>query len=233
VRACLTVVALVLLVSSPASAQFKIAANSASSAADAVVDRLDAGSGPGTLVIFGSACPADADTADSGTTLAVLTFSDPAFGAATGGTATANAITADSSANATGTAMCFRAKDSDGNVIFQGAITTTGGGGDIILNSTSITSGQSVSITVLTYTQPTLVASGHYLRWEHTGTLVNGFILDVDGEEYDLGALTPITGTTYETTVPVASVTSGEHTIIVYAENADGRTASTPLVVTW
>jgi hypothetical protein len=158
VRACLAVVALVLLVSSPASAQFKIAANSASSAADAVVDRLDAGSGPGTLVIFGSACPADADTADSGTTLAVLTFSDPAFGAATGGTATANAITADSSANATGTAMCFRAKDSDGNVIFQGAITTSGGGGELILSSTSVTAGQSVAITSLIYNQPTEIA---------------------------------------------------------------------------
>jgi hypothetical protein len=158
VRARLAVVALVLLVSSPASAQFKIATDSASVAADAVVDRLDDGSGPGTLVIFGSACPDDADDADSGTTLAVLTFSDPAFGSAVAGVATANAITADSSANATGTALCFRAKDSDANVVFQGAITTSGGGGQIVLSSTSITSGQSVSITSLTYTQPTQTA---------------------------------------------------------------------------
>jgi hypothetical protein len=143
-----------LLVAAPASAQVKIAGASASASADAVVDRLDAGSGPGTLVIFGSACPDDADDADAGTTLAVLTFSDPAFGAASGGTATANTITADTSANATGTAMCFRAKDSDGNVVFQGTITTAGSGGDLILSSTSITSGQSVAISALTYTQP-------------------------------------------------------------------------------
>jgi hypothetical protein len=141
-----------------APTQFRIVTDAASAAADAVVDRIDAGSGPGTLVIFGSTCPSTADAADSGTTLAVLTFGDPAFGSAVDGVATANAITADSSANATGTAMCFRAKDSDGNVIFQGAMTTSGGGGEIILSSTSVTAGQSVAITSLTYTQPTEIA---------------------------------------------------------------------------
>jgi hypothetical protein len=149
---------LALALATPASAQFKIATDSASVAADAVVDRLDAGAGPGTLVIFGSACPDDADDADSGTTLAVLTFGDPAFGSAVDGVATANAITQDSSANATGTATCFRAKDSNSNVVFQGAITTSGGGGQIVLSSTSITAGQSVAITSLTYTQPTQTA---------------------------------------------------------------------------
>jgi hypothetical protein len=160
VRAC------VLAIAAPASAQLKIAGDSATAAANAVVDRLDAGSGPGTLVIFGSVCPDDADDADSGTTLAVLTFGDPAFGNAAAGIATANAITADSSANATGTARCFRAKDSDGNVVFQGTITTAGNGGDIILSSTSVTSGQSVSITSLTYEQPeepTVIAAADLL----------------------------------------------------------------------
>jgi hypothetical protein len=153
-RARLAALALVLLVAAPASAQLKIAGTSASASADAVVDRIDAGSGPGTLTIFGSVCPDDADDADSGTVLAILTFADPAFGSASGGTATANSITADSSANNTGTARCFRAKDSDGNVVFQGSITTAGNGGDLILSSTSVTAGQSVAITALTYTQP-------------------------------------------------------------------------------
>jgi hypothetical protein len=149
-------IGLVLALASPASAQLKIHTGSASAAADAVVDRIDAGSGPGTLTIFGATCPDAANDADSGTVLAVLTFSDPAFGSASAGVATANSITADSSANATGTAACFRAKDSDANVVFQGTITTAGNGGDLILSTTSITSGQSVSITALTYTQPTL-----------------------------------------------------------------------------
>jgi hypothetical protein len=165
-RARLAALACVLLVAAPASAQLKIAGDSATAAANAVVDRIDAGSGPGTLVIFGSVCPDDADDADSGTTLAVLTFGDPAFGNAAAGIATANAITADSSANATGTARCFRAKDSDGNVVFQGTITTAGNGGDIILSSTSVTSGQSVSITSLTYEQPeepTVIAAADLL----------------------------------------------------------------------
>jgi hypothetical protein len=74
---------------------------------------------------------------------------------------------------------------------------------------------------------------GRILRWEHDGDLVDTFTLSVDGTEYDLGALTPITGTTYEARVPAAAVTPGAHTIIVYAVNALGRTASYPVSITW
>lgn len=124
----------------------------ASAAADAVLDLVDSGAGAGTLRIYSGTAPANADAALSGNTLlAQLTLSDPAFGAASNGVATANAITQDSSADATGTATFFRVLDSDGTVIFQGEVGTSGS--DLNLVTTSITAGQPVSVSSLTYTQ--------------------------------------------------------------------------------
>lgn len=125
---------------------------SASAAADAVVDRIDAGSGAGKLRIYDGTQAATADTAiGAQTLLAELTFGDPAFGNAANGVATANAITSDSSANATGTATWFRVLDSDNNVIFDGSVGTSSA--DLILNTTSIVAGAAVSVSSLTYTQ--------------------------------------------------------------------------------
>lgn len=141
-------------------ANTKISNAAAKAACDAVVDLLDAGAGPGVLKIYNGSQPADPDTAVSGQTLlAELTLNDPAFGAAAdaapGGQATANAITDDSSANATGTATWFRAEDSDGNAIIDGDVSTTAAGtGDLQLNSTSIQSGATVEVTSWTYTHP-------------------------------------------------------------------------------
>lgn len=111
--------------------------------ADAVVDAIDAGASAGTLEFHTSG---DVE-------VATLTFSDPAFGAASSGTATANAITSDTSATG-GTIAKFVVKDSDGNTIFAGSVTATGGGGDITLSSVVISAGQTVSLTSLTYTAP-------------------------------------------------------------------------------
>jgi hypothetical protein len=122
-------------------------------AADGVVDRLDAGAAAGTLKIYTGAQPADADDAATGTLLVTLTFSDPAFGASSGGTATAGVITS-GTAVATGTAGWFRCADSDGVTVFDGDITAGGGGGDIELSSMSITTGDTVGVSSLTYTPP-------------------------------------------------------------------------------
>lgn len=111
--------------------------------ADAVVDRIDAGAAAGTLIFQTSG---DVE-------VATLTFSDPAFGSAATAVATANAITADSSATG-GTIAKARAKDSDGTEVFACSVTATGGGGDIELNSVVISAGQQVSVTSLTYTAP-------------------------------------------------------------------------------
>jgi len=134
-----------------------ISNDAAKAACDAIVDLIDGGSGAGTLAIYGGTPPADADTAISDQTkLAELTFSATAFGAAAddtpGAIATAASITQDSSADATGTATFFRALDSDGNVIFQGSVGTSGE--DLNLVTTSIVATQPVQVSSLTFSIP-------------------------------------------------------------------------------
>ena len=130
-------------------------------ACDAVVDRVDLGTtdATGDIKIYDGAIPADADTALSGNTLlAELNMSNPAFGAAVdaapGGRATANAISDDTSADATGTASFFRLNDRDNATVLQGDVTATSGGGDLELNTVSIVIGAKVSITAMTVTMP-------------------------------------------------------------------------------
>ncbi len=125
-----------------------------SAAADGVVDLIDAGSGPGTVQIRTGAQPATVATTATGTLLGTLTLSDPAFGSAVNGVATAGTITGDSSADATGTAGWFRAFDSNGVAIIDGSITATGGGGDMTLDVVSVIAGGTINITSWTVTQP-------------------------------------------------------------------------------
>ena len=126
----------------------KLSNAAASAAADAVVDLLD----DGYIRIYDGSKPSTADTAvSSQTLLAELRWNATAFGAASNGVATAGAITADSSANATGTATWFRSLGSDGTTIyFDGDVGTSGA--DLNLNSTSIVSGVNVSVSSFTYT---------------------------------------------------------------------------------
>lgn len=108
--------------------------------------------GTGTMPIRTGAQPATTLTADSGTLLATPTMNATAFPAnSTSGTsdgnatATANAITSDTNAAASGTAGYFRIKTGGGTVIFQGNIGTSGA--DLNLNTTTITAGDTVAIT--------------------------------------------------------------------------------------
>lgn len=121
-------------------------------AADAVVDLIDAGTPPGSLRVYSGTMPTDANTALSGNTLlAQLTMSTTAFGSASSGVATAASITADSSADATGTATFHRILNAAGTVIIQGSVGTSGC--DLNLSSVSIVAGGSVAVTSYTYTQ--------------------------------------------------------------------------------
>jgi hypothetical protein len=118
-------------------------------AADAVCDLLD----NGYLRIYDGSQPANADTAvTTQTLLAELRWNATAFGAASNGVATANSLTADTSADATGTASWFRALKSDGTTaVFDGSVGTASA--DLILNSTSIVAGANVAITAFTYNE--------------------------------------------------------------------------------
>lgn len=116
--------------------------------ADYVVDLIDTGTASpnlGTLVFRANASP-EAE-------VATLTFANPAFGNATGGTATANSIASDTNATG-GTAGIFTIHDSDGTEILRGSVTATSGGGDIELSSVSIGASDTVSMTSLTYSAP-------------------------------------------------------------------------------
>jgi len=121
----------------------------ANAACDAVVDLANTG----YIRIYTATQPADADTSITDQTLlAELRFGATAFGDAVAGVATANPITADSTADDTGTAAWFRALQSDGStVLFDGSVGTSGC--DLNLNSVAIQAGAEVSISSFTYTQ--------------------------------------------------------------------------------
>ena len=122
-------------------------------ACDAIVDAIDGGAAAGTIKIYTGTIPTDADTAlGAQTLLATLTFSDPAFGAASNGVATASAITSDTSADATGTAAWARIASSTPTTIMDVTVGTTGE--DINFNTVSFVAGATVAITSLTVTQP-------------------------------------------------------------------------------
>lgn len=114
--------------------------------ADAVVDRIDGGTGAGTVDIATTAFAA---------VLATLTCSDPAAGAASSGVATFSAITEDSSATGGGTAAVFRVRTSDPTDIFFGTCSLVAGGGDMELSSLLINNGDTVQLGgPNTYTAP-------------------------------------------------------------------------------
>jgi hypothetical protein len=105
----------------------------------------------GLLRIYDGTQPASPDTAiSSQVKLAELTCNATAFaGSASGGVLTASAI-ASANALASGTASWFRLCKSDGTAVIDGTAGTSGT--DLIIDNTSINSGQNVSVTSLTVT---------------------------------------------------------------------------------
>ena len=103
----------------------------------------NAGAGAAQLVLMTSA---DAE-------VATLTMSDPAYGAASSGSITANAIADDTNATG-GDIALFKVQDSAGSEVYRGNVTATGNGGDLELSSLSIGAGDTVSVSSLVYTAP-------------------------------------------------------------------------------
>lgn len=120
---------------------------------DALLDRMDAGSGPGVIEVRSGTQPATGDTTESGTLLVTFVCADPAWGASSGGVKTLDTSPVISAtAVATGTAGWARAKDS--NDVDCGDFSVGTSATDLIINSTSITSGQTVNLTSGTITDP-------------------------------------------------------------------------------
>lgn len=119
---------------------------------DAMTSALNAGTGTtgATLAIRSGTRPANVGTAATGTLLGTLTCSATCAPAAANGTTTFNAITQDSSADATGTATWGRAFDKAGTAIFDFNISTTGA--ELNLSNTAITAGGPISVSSMVLT---------------------------------------------------------------------------------
>jgi hypothetical protein len=116
---------------------------------NAMLDEITAAVGAsGLLRIYDGSRPATGGTAT--TLLAELTLNATFAPAASSGVLTLNAITSDSSANATGTATWFRIVTSGGTHVIDGNVGTSGS--DLNLNTTSIVSGAAVAVTSFTIT---------------------------------------------------------------------------------
>lgn len=132
----------------------KLATATVNAKANAAVDLLDGGTGAGTIKIYTGAQPATANDAASGSLLCTFALADPAFGAAANGVATLLGVPLTTTGAAAGTAGWFRAADSADGSVFDGSVTASGGGGQVQLNTTTISVGVDVEITGGTYTQP-------------------------------------------------------------------------------
>lgn len=101
--------------------------------------------GSGALInIYAGSQPANANTAISGQTLLVTLTVSGSFGTDSNGTITLSTVT-NGTAVATGTASFFRITQSNGStVVMDGSVATSDA--DLVLNNTSIATGQVVSI---------------------------------------------------------------------------------------
>lgn len=126
----------------------KLAVARRNAALDAALDTVLDG---GFLRIYDGAQPTDADEAiGAQVLLAELTLNATAFAAASGGSKAANAITSDSSANATGTATWGALVTSGGTRLFDFSVGTSGA--NLNLNTVSIVASATVSCSAFTVT---------------------------------------------------------------------------------
>ncbi len=131
---------------------FRLGTLARNAGANGAINLVDAGGGAGKILIRTSTQPTNVGDADSGTLLATLPLSATAFGAASTGVKTANSITSDTNAAASGSATQFRMKDFANAVIADG---TCGlGSGDLSFDNNVIVAGGTVAITSFLITQP-------------------------------------------------------------------------------
>ena len=121
-----------------------------------MLDAIKASYNSGFIRVYSGTRPTDADTALAGNTLlAELVFNATAFPAAASGVLTANAITQDSSADATGTASFVRCLQSNGTTVLGDfSCTATGGGGEVQFSTLSFVATVVVTLSSFTITAP-------------------------------------------------------------------------------
>lgn len=118
--------------------------------ANALIDWIGDHFDGATLELRTGAAPG-ANNAATGTVLASMTLPSPAMAAAASRSASKTGTWQDPVANATGTIGHFRITSTGGRV-WEGTVTATGGGGDLTVNTVSVTAGDVVTITAVTIT---------------------------------------------------------------------------------
>lgn len=124
-----------------------LAASTRNSQGDNLAALVDAGAVGGKLKLRTGSTPG------AGTLLVTFTLSTTAFGASSSGVITAASMPKTATAVATGTAGNYELTDSDDNVVANGA-SVAAGSGEVNLISTSITNGQTCTLSSLTITVP-------------------------------------------------------------------------------
>lgn len=123
---------------------------------NAVLDAWETAIGTGAIIrIYTGSAPAAVGDASTGTLLVQYTLASDWAAAASGGTKSLNSVPISGTGADTGTAGYYRIFASNGTTCHeQGTVTATGGGGDMTISNTSITSGQAVNITSFVLTAP-------------------------------------------------------------------------------
>lgn len=121
---------------------------------NAILDAIETTAGTSAKVrIYSGSAPANCAAAATGTLLAEWSLASDWAGAASSGSKSLSSTPLSATAAATGTAGYFRLVDSAGTTThMQGTVGTSGT--DLIIDNTSITSGQTVQITSWSWTAP-------------------------------------------------------------------------------
>lgn len=123
-------------------------------ARNALLDSIETAIGTSPILkLRTGAPPANCGAADSGTVVATMTLPSDWLAAASSGSKALSGTWQDTSADNAGTVAHFRIYDSGGSTChIQGTVTDTGGGGDLTLQNSIVTAGQSITITSFTLT---------------------------------------------------------------------------------
>lgn len=139
------------------ASNLKLSTTGRNSMIDALADLVDTGTPPGRIEIRTGAPPTNVGDASTGTLLGTLLFSNPAYGAAATGTCQENAITSDTSADASGDAGYFRVyagASADTAALWQGTAGEAADTPDLTFDEKSIVAGGTIAITDFSITMP-------------------------------------------------------------------------------
>lgn len=119
-----------------------------------VAEIIDGVSGNGTIDIHAGAVHASFGTVPAGAKLATWTLARPSFGTPSSGSMSANSITSDISADASGTPASFVLRNSSSTIEIDGAVSISAGVGDIKFPSVTWTAGDTIACSALAISIP-------------------------------------------------------------------------------